>query len=276
MRGAQSVEIFQYDYMIRAMVVGLILSIIIPIMGVVIVNRRTSMVGDALSHVSLAGVMGGLIMGINPVLGAILGCLIATFFMEFIRKKFPSYGEISTAIIMSFGVGMASLLSGFVTGPTNIESFLFGSIIAITDFEFIMIRIMAFIVIVNSLYFFKDLMYISFDPISAALSGVKVDFVGGIFLFLTAVTVAISSRTVGVLIISSLMVLPVSCGMQLGKGYRGTTILSVLFGIFFTEVGLIISYYGGLKPGGSIVLLGVITLLFIFFIQFIKGKKIGS
>ena len=100
-------EIFQYDYMLRAMAIGLMLGIVIPSMGVVIVNRRLAMIGDALSHVSLAGVMLGLLIGINPILGAIITCAVAAFSMEWIRRYFPSYGEISTAVIMSTGVGLA-------------------------------------------------------------------------------------------------------------------------------------------------------------------------
>lgn len=254
-------NIFAYDYMVRALIVGLLLSIVIPAMGVVVVNRKTSMVGDALSHVSLSGVLLGLLLGINPILGAILATISAAFFMEFIRKSFPSYGDISTAIIMSTGIGLASIFSGFVKGASNIESFLFGSIIAISDFEFYLVVLISLLVFLCLLYFFKDLMYISFDPISAALSGVKVDRVTRVFLFLVAITVAISARTVGVLIISSLMVLPVASAMQLGKGYKATTIYSIIFGIIFTLVGILVSFYTGLKPGGSIVILGVLTLV---------------
>lgn len=268
------INIFAYDYMIRALIVGFFLSLVIPAMGVVVVNRKTSMIGDALSHVSLAGVMAGLIIGINPILGAIFACLLATFFMELIRKRFPAYGEVSTAIVMSGGVGIASLLSGFVKGAANFESFLFGSIIAITDFEFLLIFLVTLVVFFGLLYYFKDLMYMSFDPISAALSGVKVDRVSSVFMILTGATVAISARTVGVLIISSLMVLPVSCAMQLGKGYGATSALSILFGLFFTEVGIVISFYAGLKPGGTIVLLGICTLALLFFWNFIRKKTI--
>ena len=269
------INIFAYDYMVRALFVGLLLSIVIPAMGVVIVNRKTAMVGDALSHVSLSGVMLGLIIGINPILGAIFSCIVASFFMEFIRKKFPSYGELSTAIVMSTGIGLASLLSGFIKGATNFESFLFGSIIAISDFEFYLVLCISILVFICLLYYFKDLMYMSFDLISAALSGVKVNHVSRIFLFLTGITVAISSRTVGVLIISSLMVLPVSCAMQLGKGYKDTTLYSILFGIIFTELGIMISFYSGLKPGGTIVLLGVICLILLFFWKYLKKKRVN-
>lgn len=263
-------EIFQYSYMVKALIVGIVIAMIIPCMGVVVVNKKISIIGDALSHVSLAGVMIGLIAGFSPIVGAIITCILASLLLEFIRKRFSSYQEISTAIIMSTGIGLASILSGFVTKSANFESFLFGSIIAITPFEFYLILIVSAIVLITFLYFFRDLMYISFDEMSAKLSGVNVNRINTIFMMLIATTISVSSRTVGILIISSLMVIPVGCALQFNLGYIKTTILSSFFGVCFMLVGLISSFYLGLKPGGSIVLCGVITLLIILIV---KGKK---
>lgn len=265
-------ELFSYAYMIRALIVGFAISIIIPFMGIVVVNKKISVIGDALSHVSLAGVMLGLLTGWTPILGAILTCIVASLLMEFIRKRFPSYQEISTAIIMSAGIGFASLLSGFIKKAANFESFLFGSIIAISDFEFYLILGVSVVVFVIFLYLYRDLMYISFDEMSARLSGVKVDRVNTIFMILIAVTISVSARTVGILIISSLMIIPVATAMQFQQGYLKTTVLSSLFAVFFTITGLVLSFYWGLKPGGTIVLLGVLTLLVILVLK--SGKKV--
>ena len=260
-------EIFQYLYMQKALLVGFVLALIIPCMGIVVVNKKISIIGDALSHVSLAGVMIGLIAGFSPIVGAIITCIVASIFLEYIRKKFPSYQEISTAIVMSTGIGFASLLSGFVKKAANFEAFLFGSIIAITPFEFYMIIIVSIVVLLTFMYYFRDLMYISFDEMSAKLSGINVDRINTIFMILIAITISVSARTVGILIISSLMVIPVACAMQFRLGYIKTTLLSSLFGVIFTITGLVISFYLGLKPGGSIVLCGVFTLLVILMIK---------
>ncbi|ERT59095.1 ABC 3 transport domain protein [Peptoniphilus sp. BV3C26] len=107
-------SIFTYDYMIRALIVGFLLSIIIPFMGIVVVNKKISVIGDALSHVSLAGVMLGLMLSVTPIYTSIITCVIAGIVLELIRKNFPGYEEISTAIIMSVGIGAASILAGFV------------------------------------------------------------------------------------------------------------------------------------------------------------------
>ena len=99
-------EIFQYDFMINAFIVGILIAIIIPCIGVVVVLRRLSTVGDALSHVSLAGVAAGMVFGINPILSAVIFAVFAALSIEKIRKAIPRYGEISTAVITSVGVAL--------------------------------------------------------------------------------------------------------------------------------------------------------------------------
>jgi hypothetical protein len=120
-------DLFQYDFMRRRFIVGILLAVIIPCIGVIVVFKRLSLIGDALSHTSLAGVAIGLLLGINPVLGAIAACLLAAFGIEAIRKRIPRYSELSIAIVLSVGVGLAGVLSGFVKNTANFNSFLFGA-----------------------------------------------------------------------------------------------------------------------------------------------------
>lgn len=263
--------LLQYDFMRKAFVVGILLAIIVPCIGLIVVLRRLSMTGDALSHMSLAGVALGLIIGINPVLGATFTCILAAFGIEFIRKKFDKYSEMAIAIIMSAGVGLAGVLSGFVSNTANFNSFLFGSIVAIDNFELIMVVGISVVVIITFTILYKELMHMAFDEKSAKLAGIPVRTINIIFTILTALTVSIASRTVGALIISSLMVIPTACAMQYGKSYKQTLIFSILFAVVFTIIGLTISYYQGLKPGATIVLTGVIFLIITLIV---KGRKL--
>ena len=251
----------QHAFMQRAFIVGILLAVIVPLIGVIVVLKRLSMIGDALSHTSLAGVALGLILGINPVVGAVVTCTVAAFSIEFIRKRIPKYAEISISIIMSVGIGLASVLSGFVKSATDFNSFLFGSIVAITDGELYLVLGISVLVIFAFLIFYKEFMYISFDEKSARLAGVPVRRMNFLITILTAVTVSVASRSVGALIVSSLMVIPVACAMQLAKSYRQTVIYAVVFAVLFTVIGLTLSYYLSLKPGGTIVLTGVIILI---------------
>jgi ABC-type Mn2+/Zn2+ transport systems, permease components len=253
--------LFQYGFMRTAFITGLLLAIITPCIGLVVVLRRQSMIGDALSHVSLAGVAIGLIAGINPLIGALGACVLASFGIDWIRRKFPLHGDLAIAVIFSAGVGLAGVLSGFVPGAANFNSFLFGSIVAISAFEFGLVAVISALVLIAFIVLYRELFLCSLDERTARLSGVPVRLVDGAFSLLTAVTVAIASRTVGVLIVSSLLILPVATAMQLAKSYRQTVILSVLFGVLDTIAGLLISFYADFRPGSTIILVGVAVLL---------------
>ena len=153
-------------------------------------------------------------------------------------------------------------MSDFIPGVANFDSFLFGSIVAISDFEFICIILISVSVIIMSLFTYKVLIYMSFDKLGAKLAKMPIKSVNFIFTLATAFTVSIASRTVGVLMISSLIVIPVACSVRIGKSYFQTTVFSIVFANIFTVLGLMFSFYYGLKPGGSIVIIGVAFLIF--------------
>ena len=115
-------EIFEYAFMQRAFIVGILLAIVIPCIGIVVVLKRLSMIGDALSHASLAGVAGGLLIGMNPVAGAAIACILASLGIEAIRRKIPRYSELSISIMMSTGVGLAGSKTSFTSKRSDNSS----------------------------------------------------------------------------------------------------------------------------------------------------------
>lgn len=272
-------NIFHYEFMQRAFTVGLLLGLIIPCIGVIVVFKRLSMIGDALSHNSLAGVAVGLILGVNPVLSAISACIIAALGIEAIRKKIPQYAEMSIAIVMSTGIALAGVFSGFVKKTADFNSFLFGSIVAIDNFEAGLVIAVSCAVLLTFLILYKELFFIAFDERAARLAGIPVKTVNFIFTLLTAVTVAVASRTIGALIVSSMMVVPVACAMQIARSYSQTVIFSMGFGAIFTSAGLFMSYYAGLRPGSAIVLSGIVCLCFIIIVKLVirsMGRDINA
>ena len=260
-----------FDFMRRALLVGMLLAVLLPGVGMVVVLRRLSLMGDALSHASLAGVALGLLMGFHPVLGAVFACVTAAFLIEVIRKKMPQHGELALAVVLSAGVGLAGVLSGLGNSPANFNSFLFGSIVAIGDRELIFILAVGLLTLTAFLLLYRELLAISFDERAARLSGVPVGIVQPLFTLLTALAIALAARTVGALVVSSLMVLPVACAMQLGKGFRSTLLAAAGLGLLFTLAGLTLSFYGRLRPGGAIVLVGVAGLGVLF-----AGRAVGG
>lgn len=265
-------EMFEYDFMQRAFVVAVMIALIAPCIGVSIVLKSLSAIGDATSHSALSGIAFGLVFGINPVLAAVVFSVLAVLGIELLRKAFKGYEELATVIIMSAGIGLTAVLSGFITDASaNLNSFLFGSIIAISDFEVFLTIGLGVIVILIFTLLYKELFFITFDEEAAGLSGVKVKSINLVLMLLTAVTVSVASRVVGALMISSLMVIPVAAAIMIAKSYKQTMIFSVAIAEVISIAGLIISYMLDLRPGGTIVLLGIVILLIIM--AFKKLKK---
>ncbi len=261
------IDIFSQGYMQRAFIVALLISIITPLIGNVIVLKRLSSIGDALSHSSLAGVALGLCFGFNPIISAVVFSAAAAIIIEYIREAFPNYSEMATAVVLSFGVGIAAVFSGFTGNAFNFDNFLFGSIIAISTFDLYTVLVLSIIVIALMAVLYRELFYITFDEEGAKLSGVPVKKINLAFTIITAIAVSIAAKTVGALVISSLMIIPVACAMLVSKSYKSNTIISVIFAMVFTVVGLIVSSIYDLKPGGTIVLIGIAILLILLCIR---------
>lgn len=256
------INIFAYKFMQRAFVVAMLIALIAPCIGVNIVLKRLSAIGDAASHSALAGVAFGLVMNINPVLGAVVFSVLAVFAIELLRKSFAQNPEIGTAVVMSAGIGLTAVFSGFITdGSSNINSFMFGSIVAISDFELYLTIGLGVVVLAVSMLLYKELFYITFDEEAAKLAGVPVKGINFVLMLLTAVTVSTASRVVGALMISSLLVIPVAAAMMVAKSYKQTLIISVILAEIATITGLVTSFYMDLRPGGTIVLVCVFILL---------------
>ena len=264
-------NIFAYEFMQRAFLVAALIALIAPCIGVTIVLKRLSAIGDAASHSALAGIAMGIVAGINPVLGAVIFSVLAVLGIEAFRRKFNRYPEIATVVVMSAGIGLTAVISGFITDSSeNLNSFLFGSIVAISDFELYLTVILAVAVLVITRLLYKEIFYITFDEDGAQLAGVPVKSINFIIMLLTAVTVSVASRAVGALMISSLLVIPVAAAMIIAKSYKGTLIWSMVLAEAFTLAGLVISFYANLRPGGTIVLLGVAVLIILLIA---KGRR---
>lgn len=252
---------FAYAFMQRAMMAGIIISIVIPCVGLILVLKRYAMLGDALSHSALAGVCAGLIIGWNPTLGAMISCVAATIIVSFIAKKIHYNKEIAIAVIMSLGIGISGILTGFISSNVNINSFLFGSIVAVSTSEFYTIAILAAVVIVLFIKNYYALMFYTYSEEEGREAGLRMQYTDILFTVMIGVTISISARIVGALIISSMLVIPAACGMLLGKSYFSTLIAAILISLFMMIAGLTISYYTGLKPGGTIVILSCMTYI---------------
>ncbi|HHV26273.1 metal ABC transporter permease [Anaerosalibacter bizertensis] len=262
-------DIFSYSFMQRSLIMGIIIAIIAPTIGLFLVLRRLSVIGDAISHVALAGAAFGLLLGIYPVYTAIGFSIIAVLGVEKLRKEYSEYAELSLSIVLSAGIGLASILIS-LGNTSGIFSYLFGSLALVTKKDIWVVSILGSFIIISVLFLYKGLFYLTFDEESARMAGVPVRKINTFFSILVALTIGISMRTVGVLLISSLMILPVATSLLISKSFKQALLYSNLFGIISVVLGLISSFYFDLAPGGTIVLTALLILIIVMVINKIK------
>ncbi|AIG64410.1 zinc ABC transporter permease [Corynebacterium atypicum] len=253
--------IIEFEFVRRTFLVGTMLAIAIPLLGVVMVNRRTSMMSDALSHISLSGVAIGIIAGFNPVVGAIISAVVGAFAIEIIRKRWPQYGDMATAVALSAGLGLAVVLSDLAPSGRSFESYLFGSLSAVTWGDTLATAVVFVIVVCASVFLYGSVLDIGIDPTMARLSGTHTGAVNACFTALAAMTVALSSKAIGALLVVSLMVLPVAAALMVCRTYFSTMVTSVVFGLVSMLAGISFSYSFDVRPGGAVVVVAVIGLL---------------
>ena len=251
----------QYEFMQKAFLVGIILACSLPLIGIPIVLRRTSMTGDALAHCSLAGVAAGLLGGIDPVLGALIACIIAGLSIEAVKAKLPHYADLSIAVVSAIGAGLAGVFSSYGGTGRSLDDYLFGSIVAVDTKEIGLVVIVGIIVILFAWVMRRDLFLMALDPEAARTSGVAVRTLSILFAVVSGAAISISARAIGTLVVSSVLVLPIACSLQMAKSYRQTIAISLFVSLFIVVAGISASYYFGMRPGGAIVLLGALLLI---------------
>ena len=258
-----------YRFMRVALLVAILLGICLPLVGSTAVYKRLSSSGDALAHSSLAGVAIGLASGLNPLWISILTCIVSYIIIELLRKRFNKYAEIGVVVVLSAAIGIAGILSGY-TSASNFDSYLFGSILLISDMELYLSIGLVVIVVLFSFIFYRQIFASLYSENEAKVSGIKVNLLTLIEDLLLSITIAIGAKIVGSLVVSSLVVLPTATALQLKKGYRFTLSASLFFSVFSMVSGLTLAYYVDWKPGATIVSFAVSLLLVMMAYQGIR------
>ena len=252
---------FEFDFMRNAFMAGLVVSVLCPIIGLLIVLRRNSMIGDTLSHSSFAGVAIGLVFGVNPIISAFLFTTICAVIIEFLRGYYKKYAELVMSIVLTLSLGIAIILISTGKANANVNSYLFGSILTVSKSDLLIIATAGIICLLILRVIYNKLIYITFDEEGAKTAGINVKFINYLFTILVGATISLSIRIMGILVISSIIVVPVATSMQLKKNFNKTLTLSVLFGLVDILLGLVFSYYFNSAPGGTIALTSVIVLV---------------
>jgi zinc transport system permease protein len=256
-----------YGFIQNAIVVSFMISILCPCIGVFLVVRRYSMIGDTLSHSSLAGISLGLLFDKNPIIGAFLFTAFCGALIEFLRNYFRKYTDLILSIILSLSVGIAISIISSGKLHSNAETYMFGSILTVTKADMVTIFILSVISILVIVFLYHPLLYISYDEEATRVTGVKVRLINYVFSILVASSIAASVRIVGVLVLSSMIALPVATAIQLEKGFKITLIASIAISIIDIMTGLFLSYYLNVAPGGFTAIVSVIVLLLVIILK---------
>lgn len=262
--------ILQYEFLQNALLTGIMIGILAPLLGVFIVVRRLSLIADALSHVTLAGIAASLLLeryvaamsGMNPLYLGMAFSVGGSLFIEKLRSVYKHYQELAIPIILSGGIGLGVIFISLADGfNTDLFSYLFGSVSAVSRTDLWVIFAISVIVVLVIILLYKELFLLSFDEEHAKASGIAAKSLHFIFIVMVALVIAASMRIVGIMLVSSLMTLPVAASIRIAKGFKQTIFLSVLFGEISVLGGMFSSYYLDLAPGGTIVMIAVVILV---------------
>lgn len=251
-------EILEHGFMQRALLAGVIIGSMAPVIGVFLVLRRLSLIADTLSHVALAGVAGGLLFHASPLAGALVASLLGAVGIERLRVSGRLFGEAALALFLSGGFAVAIVLISLADGfNVDLFSYLFGAITVVQPADLWVILALGLVVLGAVTALYKELFAITFDEESARVQGVAVDLLNLLLTGLAAVTVVVAMRIVGILLTSALMVIPAVTALRVAGSFRQTLLIAVSCSLFSVLAGMIVSYYFDVAAGGAIVLVAL-------------------
>jgi len=246
---------FELEFMRLAFAAGAIVGLLAPTVGFFLVQRRMSLIGDGVGHTAFAGVAFGYLVGISPVLTGLVAAVGGAVGVEWLRTKRTAAGDQALALLFYTGIA-AGVVFVSAAGALNADlfAFLFGSILTVTRGDLVLVAVLGLVGLATIGLAYRALAGVVLDEEGARVAGVPVGLLNVLVSGLAGVTIAVSMRIVGILLIAALMVLPVIAASRVAWSMRSTLVLSMGIGLASVLVGLTVSYYGDLAPGGSIVL----------------------
>jgi zinc transport system permease protein len=256
------IEILSYPFMQRALIAALLTGLIAPAIGTYIVQRRLSLLGDGLGHVALAGVGLALLTGAAPIPIAVAACVAGAVVVEVLRQRGRATGDVGLAVLFYGGLAAGVFLSGISgVGAAGLTQYLFGSLTTVTPGDLSLIAVLAIVILVITLGLAPQLYAVSTDEEFARTQGLRVRFYHIAVVSLAAITVALAMRTVGLLLVSALMVVPVAAARNLVRGFTAGLWCAIGIGVATAVGGAAASFYVDAAPGAFIVLLAIAVFI---------------
>ena len=255
-------EALSYAFMQKALIAGVAVGIICSFMGTFLVLRRYSLFGDGIAHVAFGGISVGLFLGVFPLWTAFIVSILGGLGLQKLRQSTKISGDAAVAVVLSSGFAVGVILVSASGGfSVDLFSFLFGSILLISDEDLIMILAISTGVIATLILLQKQFLHLTFNEEQAKLGGLQTTLLNYAFVILAAITVVTSFRLVGMLLISALVVIPNITAMMYGKGFKKTVCISLGISVFSVISGILVSYFFNVAASGTIVIIAVGILI---------------
>jgi zinc transport system permease protein len=263
--GVTGLAMLQYGFMHRAILVGLCIGVMAPLIGTFLVHRQLALIGDALAHTGFAGVAIGLFLnavfdfGVSPYLTAVVVAMIAALFIELISEATDAYNDVSMAIVLSTGFALGTTLISINAGglAVGVNQFLFGNLATVSA-DSAAILLVLFAVVIGVIGLTRNqLLYVTFDETAAAVSGLSVSWYNRIMVMMTAMVVVGAMQIMGVILVAAMLVVPVAGAAQVSRSFNESLLVSIVLAELAVILGIGVSYYGEATAGGVIVLIAV-------------------
>ncbi len=268
------IDVFKYQYLLNALIAALLSAIVCSVVGTYIVARRMVFLAGGITHASFGGVGIALYSGFNPIFGALLFAVGSSLGIEIANEKGKIREDSAIGIIWSLGMAIGALFMSMRTGYTSgdLSSYLFGSILTVTQSDVLALLIVAILVIVGAILFLHPIMLVAFDKDFAKSKGIATRTISYIMAIVTAAAIVLSIRIMGIVLLISLLSLPVVISDMMCKSYRQIVIIAPIIAIIGNVGGLILSYYCDIPPGTAIIFILSALLIIVKFITLYRQK----
>ena len=267
-------EMFSYSFMLKAFIVGILISLSASLIGVSLVLRRNSMIGDGLSHVAFGAFALATILGFAPLEFAIPIVVMVSFFILKLNDNSIIHGDAAIALISASSLAIGTFLISVTKGVnTDINNYLFGSILSISNKDVLLSVILSIIVIILYILSYNKIFAITFDEKFAKSIGINTNFYNIVFAILCSIVIVLGMRLVGSLLISSLIIFPTLSSQQIFKKFKSVVISSVIISITSFIIGLVISYLNATPTGSTIVIVNLVIFIIFKIIQVLYMRK---
>lgn len=266
------IEFLSYGFAQRALLAGSFIAVLCSTLGVFLVLRRLSLIGDGLGHVTFGGVALGMVLKAHPIYVSIPVVMLSSLGILKLTEKAKIHGDAAVGVVSSLGIAIGILLASSAGGfNVDLFGYLFGNILAISREEVIISIVLSVTVLFTVLFFYYDLLSITFDEESAKASGVRTDRINTILILLTALTVVLAMRVVGIMLVSALLILPAVTSMQIARGFRTTIMTASATSLLSVIGGIFISFELDLPTGATIVIMNFLFLMSAFGYKRLRG-----